>query len=270
MHSWAFLAHNQCKGFCVQVLTSAGEDTVYGPVTDGSVAGLNVHKRFAAHPHEDPLLHAKLWNTTSAQCSFQRHAGRTVNKGQKGRVAAADTSAVSRLIPKDPLQVGGPGFLRLHAGGLQGVGVAALSPAEPDFKAQAAHAGVVRHADVAGLEQEKKMRGRSVIRCEENPERTSLRQQRPPPNLEGLLVDVDVVAHVVLLGFAEEDELFKEEDAPHAFLLAKENGKLVLANQLALLLQVHLVVEKSRQAPSPPHFYKQRKVQTFAASHHSP
>lgn len=46
--------------FCVQVLTSAGEDTVDGPVTDGSVAGLNVHKRFAAHPHEHPLLHAKL------------------------------------------------------------------------------------------------------------------------------------------------------------------------------------------------------------------
>lgn len=71
-----------------------------------------------------------------------------------------------------------------------------------------------------------------------NPERTSL---APAPNLEGLLVDVDVVAHVVLLGLAEEDELLEEEDAPHAFLLPEENGKLVLANQLALLLQVHLV-----------------------------
>lgn len=72
-----------------------------------------------------------------------------------------------------------------------------------------------------------------------------------PPNLEGLLVDIDVVAHVVLLGLAEEDELFEEEDAPHAFLFPKENSELVLANQLALLLQVHLVGLKSRQAPSP-------------------
>lgn len=65
---------------------------------------------------------------------------------------AAGTSAVSRLIPQNPLQVGGPGFLHIHAGGLQGVDVAAFSPAEPDFEAQATHAGVVRHADVAGLE----------------------------------------------------------------------------------------------------------------------
>lgn len=70
-------------------------------------------------------------------------------------MAAAGTSAVSRLVPQNPLQVCGPGFLQLHAGGLQGVGVAAFPPAEPDFEAHAAHAGVVRHADVAGLEQKK-------------------------------------------------------------------------------------------------------------------
>lgn len=46
--------------FAVQVLTSAGGDTVDSPVADGSIAGLYVHKRLAAHPHEDPLLHAKL------------------------------------------------------------------------------------------------------------------------------------------------------------------------------------------------------------------
>lgn len=49
------------------------------------------------------------------------------------------TSTVSGLIPQDPLQVGGPGFLHLHAGGPQGVGVLTFSPAEPDLKTQAAH-----------------------------------------------------------------------------------------------------------------------------------
>lgn len=156
-------------------------------------------------------------------------------------MAAAGTSAVSRLVPQNPLQVCGPDFLHLHAGGLQGVGVAAFPPAEPDFEAQAAHAGVVRHADVAGLEQKNMHGSRGASRMVSllgNPWRTSLALA---PNLEGLLVDVDVVAHVVLLGLAEEDELLEEEDAPHAFLLPEENGKLVLANQLALLLQVHLV-----------------------------
>lgn len=50
------------------------------------------------------------------------------------------TSTVGGLVPQDPLQVGGPGFLRLHAGPSERVRVLPFSPAEPDFKAQSAHA----------------------------------------------------------------------------------------------------------------------------------
>lgn len=50
------------------------------------------------------------------------------------------TSAVSGLVPQNPLQVGGPGFLPLHAGSSECVRVLPFSPAEPDFKAQSAHA----------------------------------------------------------------------------------------------------------------------------------
>lgn len=63
------------------------------------------------------------------------------------------TSAVSSLIPKDSLQVGGPGFLPLHAGGFQGVRVLTLPPAEPNLKTQAAHDRVMSHADVTGLRE---------------------------------------------------------------------------------------------------------------------
>lgn len=58
---------------------------------------------------------------------------------------------MSGLIPQNLLQVGGPGFLHPRAGGLQGVGVLAFSPAEPDLKTQTAHTGVVGHPDVACL-----------------------------------------------------------------------------------------------------------------------
>jgi len=58
---------------------------------------------------------------------------------------------VGGLIPQNPLQVGGPGFLHLHAGGLQGVGVPTFPPAEPDLKTQTAHTGVVSHPNVASL-----------------------------------------------------------------------------------------------------------------------
>lgn len=58
---------------------------------------------------------------------------------------------MSGLIPQNPLQVGGPGFLHLHAGGLQGVRVLAFSPAEPDLKTQTAHTRVVGHPDVTCL-----------------------------------------------------------------------------------------------------------------------
>ena len=60
-------------------------------------------------------------------------------------------------------------------------------------------------------------------------------------DLEGLLVDIDVIANVVSLGLAEEDEVFEEENAADAFLLPEENGELILANELALFFQIHLM-----------------------------
>ena len=66
-------------------------------------------------------------------------------------------------------------------------------------------------------------------------------------DLEGLFVDVYVVANVIPLGLAEEDEVFEEEDAADAFLLPEENGELVLANELALFFQVHLMGRDGRE-----------------------
>lgn len=88
-------------------------------------------------------------------------------------------------------------------------------------------------------------------------------------NLEGLLVDVDIVANICLLGFAEEDEFFEEEDAPHTFLLPKENGELILPDQLALLLQIHLT---GRSQNSYRHAATTHKVYCphFGILHHSP
>lgn len=56
--------------FCVQTLTSPRQDTADGSVTDGSITGLNVHERFAAHSHEHPLLHTQLWNITFIHSIF--------------------------------------------------------------------------------------------------------------------------------------------------------------------------------------------------------
>lgn len=50
------------------------------------------------------------------------------------------TSTVSGLIPQDPLQVGGPGSLRLHAGCSECVRVLPFPLVEPDLEAQSAHA----------------------------------------------------------------------------------------------------------------------------------
>lgn len=145
---------------------------------------------------------------------------------------------MSGLVPQDPLQVGGPGFLGLHAGSPEGVRVLPLPPAEPDLKAQAADAGVVRHPDVAGL------RGGRETSIRDLRGQRSRAPRRPDvrADLERLFVDVNVAAYVCLLGLAEEDEIFEEKDPPHTFLLPEENRELVLANQLALLLQIHLGV----------------------------
>lgn len=54
-------------------------------------------------------------------------------------------------------------------------------------------------------------------------------------HFEQLLVDVNIIANICLLGLAKEDQIFKEKNSPHTFLLPKENCELILANQLTLL-----------------------------------
>lgn len=54
--------------------------------------------------------------------------------------------------------------------------------------------------------------------------------------LEGMLVDEDVQASLHLLGFTEEDQLLKQEDVALTLSPARPDGKLILADQLTLLL----------------------------------
>ena len=60
------------------------------------------------------------------------------------------------------------------------------------------------------------------------------------PDLEGLFININIVSHVCPLGLAEEDEVLEEEHPPDAPLPPVEHCELILANQLTLLLQVHL------------------------------
>lgn len=66
-------------------------------------------------------------------------------------------------------------------------------------------------------------------------------------DLKRLLVDINVISNFCSLGLAEEDEIFKKKDAANTFLLSKENCELVLANQLALLFQIHLTDQRKVQ-----------------------
>lgn len=54
----------------VKLLTPPGQDTADGPITDRSIAGLNVHERFSAHSHEHSLLHSQLWNIDGVHNMF--------------------------------------------------------------------------------------------------------------------------------------------------------------------------------------------------------
>lgn len=58
--------------------------------------------------------------------------------------------------------------------------------------------------------------------------------------LEGVFVDEDVQSSLDLLGFAEEDELLKQEDVTLTLPPSCPDSELVLTDQLTLLLQVHL------------------------------
>lgn len=147
------------------------------------------------------------------------------------------TSTVSGLIPQDPLQVGGPGSLRLHAGCSECVSVLPLPLVEPDLEAQTAHAGVVRHSNVARLRESAEIHQGQT----QNGKKVERERPRSPAatstcaDLERVLVDINVVAYLCLLGLAEEDEIFEEKDPPHTLLLPEENRELVLPNQLTLL-----------------------------------
>lgn len=58
--------------------------------------------------------------------------------------------------------------------------------------------------------------------------------------LKGVLVYVDIQAALDPFGFAEQHQVLKQEHMSLALLPPVPDGKLILPNQLALLLQVHL------------------------------
>lgn len=55
-----FVIKTDFISFSTRRLTSARQGTGDGSVTDGSIAGLNVHEGFAAYSHEHPLLQPQL------------------------------------------------------------------------------------------------------------------------------------------------------------------------------------------------------------------
>lgn len=58
--------------------------------------------------------------------------------------------------------------------------------------------------------------------------------------LEGLFVDVRVISNVGSACLAEEYEILEEKDVTVAFLLPEGQQELILTDQLALFLQIHL------------------------------
>lgn len=68
--------------------------------------------------------------------------------------------------------------------------------------------------------------------------------------LKGVLVYVDVQASLDAFGFAEQDQVFKQEHMSLALLSPVPDGKLILPDQLALFLQVHLRQKTGMPQPS--------------------
>lgn len=58
--------------------------------------------------------------------------------------------------------------------------------------------------------------------------------------LEGLFVDVCVIPNVSSTRLAEEYEILEEKNVTVAFLLPEGQQELILTDQLALFLQIHL------------------------------
>lgn len=58
--------------------------------------------------------------------------------------------------------------------------------------------------------------------------------------LKRLLIEIRVVANLRLPGLAEQDEFLEQKNVAEAFFLPERDQKLILAYQLALLLQINL------------------------------
>lgn len=67
-------------------------------------------------------------------------------------------------------------------------------------------------------------------------------------NLKRLFVDVDVVSPFNLFGFAEQDEVLKQEDVPEVLPASAPHYELILTPQLALFFQIHLQTKARRKS----------------------
>lgn len=70
------------------------------------------------------------------------------------------------------------------------------------------------------------------------------------PYFEGLFVDVNIISSFYLLGLAEEDEIFKQEDVAKVFPPSTPDYELILAAKLTLFLKVHLERKYNRSHAS--------------------
>ena len=76
--------------------------------------------------------------------------------------------------------------------------------------------------------------------CKINWQEKNLPLQRTNSYFEGLFVYVDVISSLDLLGLAEKDEVFKQEDMAKVFPPSTPDYELVLAAELTLFFKVHL------------------------------
>lgn len=141
------------------------------------------------------------------------------------------TSVPQGLPPQDLADNSRPHGLDLSRAGLEYKRVLRLPATEPDLKAKAAVADVLRHADLRCLRRNPQVNFSSPH---------NQRQKEGDSYFEGLFVDIKVISSFYLLGLAEEDEVFEQEDVAEVLPASAPDDELVLAAQLTLLLQVHL------------------------------
>lgn len=80
--------------------------------------------------------------------------------------------------------------------------------------------------------------------------------------LKGVLVYVDVQASLDAFGFAEQHQVLKQEHMSLALLSPVPDGKLILPDQLALFLQVHLRQKTGMPQPSRHVYFVKRIIKT--------